>query len=236
MYKIVYDNVIIDVLKTLKCIRYITKNDKIISCGYGTAHGIYSSNNKNIYILEGRNVPQGLIDKGFHIIKLYEIPEAEYIKLYDELRLNKVIYNNANHIYLVRQRKIEELSTNCNETITSGISVRLSDGYYHKYRLTIEDQLNLLIAEKELMNGAKRIMYHETNGLCEPYSARDMRTIIDAANKHRNYHTTYFNVLKYCINNMNTVEDIIDIYYGIDILDLNISNDLKVTLKEKLYG
>lgn len=236
MYKIIYDNKIIDVIKTLKCVRYVASADKIISTGFSTAHGIYSSNYTTYYILGDRKVPKGFIDKGYKVVTITPIGKEEFNRISSELKLGNIVYANANHIYLVRQRKIEEMNSECNHIITEGISILLSDGYYHKFRLTLEDQVNLLIAEKELSNGAPKIMYHETNCLCEYYSAKDMRAIIKAANEHRRYHTTYFNLLKYCINNMNTVQDIIDIKYGIDFSELNISNDQKIILKEKLNG
>ena len=236
MYKIIYDNKIIDVVKTLKCVRYNTSADKIISTGFSTAHGIYSSNHLTYYILGDRKVPQGFIDKGYKIVKLISINEEEFNKIHNQLKIGNTVYENPNHIYLVRKRKIEEMSAECNKVITEGISILLSDGFHHKFRLTLEDQMNLLMAERDLQNGALGVVYHETNGLCKHYSSRDMKAIIKAANEHRRYHTTYFNLLKYCINNMNTVQDIIDIKYGVDFSELNIDNDQKIILKEKLNG
>ena len=60
-------------------------------------------------------------------------------------------------------------------------------------------------------------MYHEKNKPCKFYSREDIEILIDAANQHRVYHTTYFNTLKMYINSLTDIIEISAIYYGIKI-------------------
>jgi predicted DNA-binding ArsR family transcriptional regulator len=49
-----------------------------------------------------------------------------------------------------------------------------------------------------------------------------------AVNKHKTYHTTYYNSLKNYINSLQTIEEIAAITYGIEIPDEYKSEVLKV--------
>lgn len=150
--------------------------------------------------------------------------------------MNTIIYANAKELNAARQIKIEELNQACKDTITKGISIYFQDGSYHEFKLTLEDQINLLELEKEINDGAEYVLYHGTNELCNLYSAKDMKKVIFEVSKYKKYHTTYFNLLKYCIYNMYNIEEIEKINYGIDFSDLSISNEMKNSLRTKLYG
>ena len=132
------------------------------------------------------------------------------------------------------QKKIAELSAECNKVITDGVSVILSDNIEHHFRLTLEDQLNLLTIEKELATGRKKVLYHETGGVCKLYDAKDIQHLIDKADSHKKTHTTYFNLLKYCIYNMYDTDAIQRIQYGVDLTTLSVTDEIKQVVREWL--
>ena len=118
--------------------------------------------------------------------------------------------------------------------IEAGTRVVLSDNKEYNFRMTVEDQLNLAEIEAALNNGAEKILYHETDNICSWFSAQDMRTIIFKLRVHKNYHTTFFNLLKYCIINMYSIDEIRSLSYGVELLTLNVSDDILNIVKERL--
>jgi hypothetical protein len=234
MFKIICDNKIIDVVKSLKYVRYIKETKKIIPCDKVVATGIYSYNHKKYYSLQGVTLPEEI--QNWPRVFIAQIQESEYNDLKEKLYLNKIVYANNRELGVVRNTKIEELNQACKDAILKGIEVYFADGSYHTFKLTLEDQINLLELEKEILAGAKYVLYHGTNEVCELYSAEDMKKVIDMAGAHKKYHTTYFNLLKYCIYNMYNIEEIERVKYGINFQELPISDEMKNSLRIKLYG
>jgi hypothetical protein len=113
-----------------------------------------------------------------------------------------------------RNDKIQEMSDKCSEEIFKGVSVRLSDGLIHKFSLSLEDQLNLMSNNLLLRMGQSSFIYHENGQECEIVSSSDMQTIIIAANKYISYHTTYFNLMRSCIKEIDDLSVIESISYG----------------------
>ena len=108
----------------------------------------------------------------------------------------------------------------------------MSDGLYHKFKLTVEDQLNISMLEKQVNSGAKQVMYHETNKVSKIYSAQDIAKLFVEVDKHRQYHTTYFNILKYFVNNCTNITVIENLEYGVELKTLDIPKELLQLLKE----
>jgi hypothetical protein len=79
-------------------------------------------------------------------------------------------------------------------------------------------------------------MYHSDGDACCMFSNEEMSKILEAVSIHRNFHTTYFNLLKYCINNMTDIEKISAIRYGDSLLSLDIPQSVKTFVKERLDG
>ena len=211
MYKVIYNDLIIDVLKKPKYVRYLARSQRSIITDYSSAQGVLSSNNKEIYSLAEKEIPEG---KTWKRVTLQKISEWEYTSLKKSLSLGERIIGNENILLITRSDKISELSADCNKKIINGIDILLSDGKYHYFGLTLEDQVNLMILENEILNGKKSILYHESGKELEYFSAEDIMTLITESKKHKNYHTVYFNMLRESINKMDDISEIKKIKYG----------------------
>lgn len=217
MYKIMSNNNVVDVLKNIHYFRildsgHIAYTDQTSSEGFMGSDGItlYSFDSDTLELHP--NVQQGYLVK---------IEESEYDALIERLR-SDTQSKTQDKLTTAKDTKIAEMSLRCNEAIVNGVAVVLQDGEEHHFRMTVEDQLNLLFADRAVTRGETYIMYHETASTCRLFSAKDMKHIIDTTNKHRQYHTTYFNLLKYCINRMTTAEDVAKVFYGIDLQQFEI--------------
>lgn len=232
-YKVIYDDFIIDVIDEPHYVKFLTKFNKAVKTDKTNANGVLSSDKKTIYVLQGSKCPEG---KPYKTVKFIPIDDAEYSKLKERLAVDEVVYDNKQNLVQVRSQKLSELSNECTNNIVAGTYVLLSDNLYHHFKLTLEDQLNLSSIETDLKFGAKYAIYHSTGSVCEIYSYADMMKIIQETNKHKRYHTTYFNLLKYCINNMTNVDEISAIEYGVELSSLNIPTNIKARVQEILNG
>ena len=86
MYKIIYNNQIIDVIKELRFVKYLPKTKKIISTNERQANGIISSNGEEIYhLIHTKNV----FPAGYKSVKYIQIDEEEYNRLTKQLTYNE---------------------------------------------------------------------------------------------------------------------------------------------------
>lgn len=224
MYKILHNNLIIDVIKELKFVRYISTIKKIIPTSAISAHGIQGSKPCVYYALRGVDIPS---EKSHWKVITYEpINEVEYNLLSKALNTESKIVANSYLLNKTREAKVNELKEKCEQCIFEGIELVLSDNLSHKFSLTLEDQINLNTIKLNIQNGIERHIYHENNKLCKLYSNLDMLKIIEAAEAHRTYHTTYFNLLKSCIYNMNELNHIKSIQYGDSLDNFDIDPEL----------
>lgn len=210
MYKIIYNDNVIDVVKELKYLRYLEKSNHYVTTDSSSANCIQGSND-TVYWLQGTRFPVAIEHK---VVIVKKIDKQEYDKLQKLLNENKIVYGDNAELIQIKNDKIQELKEQCAEVIKKGISIKLLDGKFHQFELTIEDQLNLNILKTRLEQAAKFIIYHEKGCTCKLYDSEDITTIIYEANKHIEYNTTYFNFMRYCINNMNDIDDIKNIHYG----------------------
>lgn len=152
------------------------------------------------------------IDKGEEIsipIKADNIIEAN----------DNVIVNEEEIITLeyLKTQKIKEMSHICNQTITNGFDITLSDGKEHHFSLTTQDQLNLITLSAMVTAGETTIPYHADGELCKNFSINDMENVIHTATVFKTYHTTYYNSLKEFIESIQDRNEVSNIYYGITI-------------------
>lgn len=210
MYKVIYNGQIIDLLTELTPFRYLPKANRFVKTDIMSANCIQASDEKTLYGLSGNHFPEKF---PYKVVAIKPITPEEYDTL-KSLFKTENIYNEDISIIRLRNRKIRELKDICDQIISDGICIKLSDEKFHKFELTIEDQLNLRAIESRLTPYSGDTIYHEKGHVCRAYCYSDMKTIIDKAYEHITYHTTYFNVAKYCINNMKTIQEIGQFHYG----------------------
>lgn len=116
----------------------------------------------------------------------------------------------------VKAQKKAEISAACENTIHSGIDVKIGENWEH-FSLQTNDQINLFGKQYQLANGAQFVEYHRDGYPCKYYSAEDMMKIIAAAMEWVSYHTTYCNALNMWIAGASSKDEVNAIYYGADI-------------------
>lgn len=81
MYKVIKNNMVVDALETLQCVRFC-KGIGVTRCGAGEAQGIISSDGGEIYHVEGwPEFPEG----GYETVTLQEIGWDDYCSIRDAL-------------------------------------------------------------------------------------------------------------------------------------------------------
>lgn len=211
MYKFIYNGNVIDVVDNIRYLRYLRKSKRIVGSDSSSANCVQASNGVDVYGIQGTKLPEYL-DYPHVIIR--KIDQHEFNQLKKLIDSNTKITADSYQLYTARNEKIQELESFCKQVITEGIVIKLSDDKLHSFELTIEDQLNLAMMHNKILQGAESCMYHEKEGICKLYSKEDLLGIIRTANKHIEYNTTYFNLLKNCIHNMYSIEAIQAIHYG----------------------
>lgn len=208
MYKVLFDNVVIDILESIRYARYLKKSKHTVVTDRSSANCIIASNNVDKYHLSSLPYPEGCNIK---TVTIAPIDDDEYRLLTAELKKAETVVDIG--LRYLKQNKIKEMSDTCHQKITQGTRVLLNDNQFHHFELSVEDQLNLQDIRYELDMGADTITYHETGLMCQEYSAADMRTIIDTLYKHKQKHIQYFNQLKRAINSKESIDDVINVRY-----------------------
>lgn len=152
------------------------------------------------------------IDKGEEIsipIEADNIIEANDNVIVDEEEIITLEY--------LKTQKIKEMSHICNQTITNGFDITLSDGKEHHFSLTTQDQLNLITLSAMVSAGETTIPYHADGELCKHFSINDIENVIHTATIFKTYHTTYYNSLKEFIESIQDRNEVSNIYYGVTI-------------------
>ena len=221
MYKIISKGVIIDLVDSLKFYKFLPKSKHFVCTDSSTANCLEGSNYQ-IYILQGRNFPEG-----------YDYPRVQYALAtqadYDKINklIDKPDYKDQNMLELARSSKIRFLDKACSDKINQGIDIYLSDGYKYHFDLKLEDQLNLRRIEQQLNAGATQYIYHAKDSCSRIFSKEDMLEIITKADAFIAYETTYFNLLKHCIYNTDDIHTINKIQYGDKLIDLDLQKLLE---------
>jgi len=215
MYKVIHNDIIIDVLEKIEYRKFLSTINKLISANEKTANCILASNNSDLYCLDNMIAPKEINCK---IVTLEEISKSEYDNLVNLLANKTIILADGTfEIEKVKAEKIKEMSAICHKNIINGITIILSDKKKHHFKFTIEDQINLLSIKNEIDNGAKKVIYHETNGEYTAYSSKDMLLLFKSFEQHKMHHLIYFNELKRYINNLDDIEKIKNIKYGLKL-------------------
>lgn len=169
----------------------------------------------------------------YKIVEIIQIDEEEYNSLYEAIKNNEEIEipiepeiieeepnidpNEEITVEFIKNSKLNEISSICNKIIVGGFDVLLSDGETYHFSLTTQDQLNLTTLAAMVQSGETEIPYHADGELCKFYSAEDILTIINTVTAFKTYQVTYHNALKLYVESLNTIEEISDIAYGMEI-------------------
>lgn len=208
MYKIVQNNKVIDVVKYPQFISFLASGH-IAMTDKTSATGIVGSDNQTVYSFQPR--------PNYQIVSIEEISIKEFERLQGLLNSGDEVCADELVLAEARQSAIKRLSNKCKAIINAGFSIVLSDGKSYSFKLTAEDQLNLMSIEGQLNAGAETVIYHATNQPCRIFSRNDMLRVIKAFRRHVTYHTTYFNVAKQYINSLTDIEKINKFSYGTDV-------------------
>ena len=215
MYKFIHNGNVIDVVENIKYLRYLKKSHHIVTTDASTANCVQASNNRDVYALLGANLP---VNIPYKTVVIKKIGKEEFESLKVLLNNNVTIHGDSVELHAAREQKIEELSKECSDVIQKGVTIKLSDGKFHTFELTIEDQLNIMTLQQQLYCGKDNFLYHEKGKVCKFYSKEDIRTLIKETNYHIQYNTTYFNLMKHCIYSIYDINKINSIHYGDDLL------------------
>jgi hypothetical protein len=207
MYKILHEGTIIDVVRNPSFVKFLSSGHIAIT-DKTSAQGIVGSDKKTVYSFTPSQ------DTSIKTVSIETIEAEEFNRLKsllnssssDELALQKV-----------KDTVVKTLSEICNNKITSGFSIKLSDGQVYSFSLTTEDQLNLLCLENQLSTGEDVFVYHAIGLPCKLFARNDMIKIINAYRKHVRYHTTYFNTAKHYVNSLTDINKIKTFSYGTDV-------------------
>lgn len=180
----------------------------------------------------------------YNTVKIVAIEKDEYDILFRAIEAGKEIKTEVHEpevqkeepqadpveevtIDFVKKSKISEMSAACQETITQGFDIILSDGKSHHFSLTVQDQLNLITLSSAIAGGETQAIYHADGELCREFSADDITKIFNAADAFKTYHLTYYNALKGYIGGMDSIEEIGGVDYGMDIPEDYMTEALK---------
>jgi hypothetical protein len=209
MYKIIYNNKIIDVIESPQFIKILRNGNVALTDKY-FANGIAGSNNV-IYSFEPVTRPD------VKVVAIEAISKEEFSRLQNLLNSDTEVVANENKLTAARKVVIENLSKICQSRIVDGFKIILSDGKLYHFRLTTEDQLNLISIENQLNTGAQSILYHASSEPCKIFTREDMFKVVRAFRKHVLYHTTYFNAAKQYINTLTEPEKLERFAYNDDV-------------------
>lgn len=135
---------------------------------------------------------------------------------------------SVNFIEDVKSAKIAAMSVACNEVITQGFDITLSDKKSHHFSLEVADQLKISKLNDRANAGVTVLPYHADGESCKFYSKEDVVALNTAMENRIEFQTTYFNSLRDYIESMTDINDICAVEYGIDIPEAYQSEVLKM--------
>lgn len=228
-FKIIKDNVAIGVITSNDFMRYISITDCFVRADEQT--GEYVSYNGKFYRAtwmqpiialtdyteaqiiaiskEGYDIYKKLMDKQdalkeeVVVKEFIEEPEAN-----QEIQISPI---DTASVEFARSLTLNNIYYECRKTIEAGF-----DWKDKHYSLTTQDQLNLTDLNM-LADIQDEIPYHADGEEVKLYSAVEIKELAAEATKFKIYQTTYYNSLKNYVNSLQTIEEIADITYGMEI-------------------
>lgn len=208
MYKIIQNNKVIDVVKYPQFLKFLASGHIAIT-DKTSADGIASSDQRTVYSLQPHTK--------YQTVTIEKIDLNELERLQSLLGSGQEVIADTSVLDKARRSTLQRLSNQCKANISAGFSLTLSNGEPYSFKLTAEDQLNLMSIEGQLNTGAETVIYHATNQPCKVFTRDEMLKVIKAFRHHVTYHTTYFNAVKQYINSLTDVEKIKKFEYGMDV-------------------
>ena len=222
MYKVLYNNITIDVLKKPIYCRYLPsgrtlRTDKV------SANCIVSSDGSGFYHLVGT---PALPDE-YKSVEIVEIDKDEYDYLQSLVIEGKPIDID---LFQARDAKIEEMSAMSERIIHAGTDITLSDGVTYHFSFSDQDQFQIGFLATAAKNAqmlesmglptnetGKDYPWHADGGDCIFYSRADMITIGSTMQNYITYHNSYFHALRNYIQDMHNPLKIMEIKYGVEV-------------------
>ena len=222
MYKILYNNITIDVLKKPVYCKYLNSGRKLRT-DKTSANCIVSSNGEQVYHIVG--TPS--LPEGYKSVEIVPIQKEEYDYLCSLITKGEPLDVD---LVKARKEKIAEMSAMSEQAIYAGTDITLSDGKTYHFSLTGHDQTKIgflaTAAQTAQMlesmgvptnETGKDYPWHADGGDCIFYSRQDMITIGTVMQNYITYHNSYFHALRNYIEQMNNPLEITEIQYGIEV-------------------
>lgn len=222
MYKILYNNITIDVMKKIVYCKYLNSG-RTLRTDKTSANCIISSDGSQVYHIVGTPV----LPEGYKSIEIVSINKQEYDYLCS-------LITKGEHLDIdlieTRKNKIAEMSQMSEDIIHKGTDITLSDGNTYHFSFSDQDQYQigfLATSAKtaqmlEIMGlptneTGKDYPWHADGGDCIFYSRQDMIIIGTVMQNYITYHNSYFHALRNYINEMNNPLKIMEIKYGDEV-------------------
>lgn len=224
-YKLFSDNAFIGVITSNNFVRYNNYTKNFI---------IADENNGELISYKGQCYRDNQMSSGigleivpYNEAHIEEITKEEFMQFVEAMEDNEeevieqetVTYNTptidpykAMTAEYAKEIKNAQFTKACEKAIEDGVEV--NDKHYS---LTTSDQLNLLAAENDILNGVEQVMYHADGEDYRYFSADEIDDIISAAKSWRLYNTIYLKSLKNYVNSLNDVDIILSLTYGSEI-------------------
>lgn len=225
MYKILHKGTVIDVVNNPKFIRVLSSGH-IAMTDMSSAHGIVASDEKTIYRFD-----QNATDSSFLPVTIAQIDTNEFNRLQSLLNSVPAVTIADKELADAKAKKLQALSEICKRKIAKGFNVTLNTTERYHFKLTAEDQVNLLNLENQLLAGAESFIYHATDMPCQVFTRDEIKKIISTYRQYVLYHTTYFNTAKQFINSLTSVKAVNAFTYGMDISNVAKSRTIRQLLK-----
>lgn len=225
MYKILYNNITIDVIKRPIYCKCLNTGRKLLT-DKTTANCIISSDCNEVYHIAGTPaLPES--SGQYKSVEIVKIEKEEY----DYLR--SLIVNGQPidvDLQRTREEKIAEMSAESERVIHKGTDITLSDGNTYHFSFSDQDQFQIGFLATSAKTAAMLesmglptnetptdYPWHADGGDCIFYSRKDMIMIGTVMQNYITYHNSYFHALRNYIRELNNPLKIIEIEYGIEV-------------------
>lgn len=119
----------------------------------------------------------------------------------------------------IRETKIKEFNTLCNQIIEAGQDITLSDGTVMHFDYTQYNQMNMSDGANMALSTKESVPYYDSNNNCYLFNAIDIVTIYATCKGYVTYMLTLDHHLEAMIRRMESKEDIAALTFSEDSLD-----------------